>query len=356
MPTDATPAAAELSTKINDLDRRIRDLQSEARLAQVADELENLDTALNQMTPRLKEIRELGYVFGHDLEDKVTAAKRQWPALRSGAKAQIAKQAPELQGALKPLEVKLANLKRRQAQVPEATRLVADTLPGVEYLEARVTAAQGAIRGTFDAFKREADALSSRLTDVKRIVEWTRDGKFTPLAGEGVYAAVAAKWDRDGKDDPKGRLFLTDQRVLFERREEIATKKFLFVATEKELVHELLLEVPVREVEGVVASDKGLLGHEDHIDIAFTHEAPIRAAHFHLDGQDNKLWVTLIERAKAGEFDKERAVKVDPAVDHSATAPTKCPSCGANFTRPVMRGQTEIRCEFCGSVTRLGQA
>ncbi|HRE30168.1 MAG TPA: hypothetical protein PK954_26235, partial [Anaerolineales bacterium] len=125
MATDPTPAAAELSTKINDLDRRIRDLQSEARLATVADELENLDTALNQMTPRLKEIRELGYVFGHDLEDKITAVRRQWPTLRSGAKAQIAKQGPELQGALKPLEVKLANVKRRQAQVADATRLVA---------------------------------------------------------------------------------------------------------------------------------------------------------------------------------------------------------------------------------------
>ncbi|MBL8092975.1 MAG: hypothetical protein JNL73_02310 [Anaerolineales bacterium] len=354
MTTDPTQAAAALTTKINDLDRRITALQSDARLADVQDEVENLDTAIGKLKARLSEIRALGYVFGRDLDDKIAATVRQWPALRSGAKAQIAKQAPDLQSGLKPLEVKLANVKRRQAQVAEATRLVGDALPGVENLEARVTAAQAAIRGTFDAFKRDADQLAARLTEIERMVEWTRDAKFTLLAGEGVYAAVAAKWDRDGKDDPKGRLFLTDQRVLFERREEIATKKFLFVATEKELVHELLLEVPVREVEGSVANDRGLFGNEDHIDVAFSHEAPVRAAHFHLDGQDNKLWVTLIERAKTGEFDKERAVKVEPGVDHSATAPTKCPSCGANFTRPVMRGQTEIKCEFCGSIARLG--
>jgi len=34
-------------------------------------------------------------------------------------------------------------------------------------------------------------------------------------------------------------------------------------------------------------------------------------------------------------------------------APTQCPSCGAAFTKPVLRGQTEIHCEFCGAVTRL---
>lgn len=354
MTTDPTQAAAALTSQINDLERRIQSLQSDARLADVQDELENLDTSVAKLPGRLKEVRALGYVYGRDLEDKIVAAGRQWPALRNGVKTQIAKQAPDLQMGLKPLEIKLANVKRHQAQVADATRLVADAMPGVENLEARVTAAQGAIRGSFDAFKRDADQLVARLGEIERMIEWTRDAKYTLLAGEGVYAAVAAKWDRDGKDDPKGRLFLTDQRVLFERHEEVATKKFLFVATAKELVHELLLEVPVREVEGSVANDRGLFGNEDHIDIAFSHEAPVRSAHFHLDGQDNKLWVTLIERAKAREFDKERAVKVDPGADHSASAPTKCPSCGANFTRPVMRGQTEIKCEFCGSVARLG--
>lgn len=355
MTTDPTQAAAALASQITDLERRLTDLQSGVRLAAVQDEVENLDTEVGQLAARLKECRTLGYVFGHDLDDRIKASTRQWPSLRSGVKAQIAKQAPELQSAVRPIEVKVMNIKRRKAQVADATRLVADATPAVEALEARVLAAQTAIRGSFDAFKREADAIAARVADAKRIVEWTRDSKCQLLPGEGVYAAVAAKWDRDGKDDPKGRLYLTDQRLMFERREEVATKKFLFVATEKEMVHELMLDVPVREIEAIAASDKGLFGHEDHLDVAFTPEAPVRSVHFHLDGQDNKLWVTLVERAKAGEFDKERAVKVEAKVSHAATAPTKCPSCGANFTRPVLRGQTEIRCEFCGSVTRLGE-
>lgn len=354
MPTDTAQAASDLASKISDIDRRFTELQSDARLSAVQDEVENLDTQVGQLANRLKEVRTLGYVYGHDLDDRIKACVRQWPTLRTGAKAQITKQAPELQSGLKSIEVKLNNIKRRQGQIADATRLVADATPAIEALEARVSAAQSAIRGSFDSFKREADAVAAQITDAKRIVEWTRDSKCQLLPGEGVYAAVAAKWDRDGKDDPKGRLYLTDQRLLFERREEVATKKFLFVATEKELVHELLLDVPVKEIEGMQATDKGLFGNEDHMDVAFSPEAPVRSAHFHLDGQDNKLWVTWIGRARTGEFDKERAVKPAPGVDHTATAPTKCSSCGANFTKPVLRGQTEIRCEFCGSMTRLG--
>lgn len=106
-------------------------------------------------------------------------------------------------------------------------------------LEAKVKAAQDALRGGYDKFRGEANALNTRLDQVKRMLQWQAEAAFRLLATEGLYAAVEAKWDRDGKDDPRGRLFLADQRLLFERREAVAAKKFLFIATEKEQVREL---------------------------------------------------------------------------------------------------------------------
>ncbi len=186
------------------------------------------------------------------------------------------------------------------------------------------------------------------------MMTWLAEAKFKLLPTEGLYAAVEAKWDRDGKDDPKGLLYLTDQRLLFEQKEDVATKKFLFIATEKEKVQQVLLDLPVAVVDEARASKKGLLGHEDHLDLALAAEAPVRAAHFHLDGQDSKLWEQLLARAKARDFDKERAVKVDQAViAKAANAPTQCANCGAAFTKPILRGQTEITCEFCGTVARF---
>ena len=63
----------------------------------------------------------------------------------------------------------------------------------------------------------------------------TSSGKL--LAHEYVIIGVKAVWTKDGKenkDDPEGVLFLTDQRILFEQKEEVATKKFLFITKERE--------------------------------------------------------------------------------------------------------------------------
>lgn len=355
MSTSPQPTPAEqLAAKIDDLQRRVNALQKEVLLASLKDELENLDTQAAQWDGRLKALRTAGYVFGNDLEGQVKTLAGQWPALRANAQRQIAEQAPALASALRTLEAQQANLNVQRGNVaaggPAAVRVAA----AVEALEAKVAAAQSAIKGSFDQFKTGADALQRRLDQLKRMLEWLSEAKFALLATEGLYAAVEAKWDRDGKDDPKGLLYLTDQRLLFEQKEEVATKKFLFIATEKEKVQQLLLEVPLTTVDEAKGSKKGLLGHEDHLDLALAAEAPVRTAHFHLNGQDCNLWQQLISRAKAKDLDKERAVKVDQAVvAKAANAPTKCSNCGAAFTKPVLRGQSEITCEFCGTVTRF---
>jgi DNA-directed RNA polymerase subunit RPC12/RpoP len=34
-------------------------------------------------------------------------------------------------------------------------------------------------------------------------------------------------------------------------------------------------------------------------------------------------------------------------------APQQCTKCGAAITDPILRGQTEIPCEYCGNVMRI---
>lgn len=166
--------------------------------------------------------------------------------------------------------------------------------------------------------------------------------------------AVKARWNQDGKEDPEGILYLTDQRLIFEQKQEVATKKVLFVVTEKETVQQMLLEAPMERIEDVQASKKGLLGHEDHLDITFAGGEPVSSAAFHLDGQDSNEWQGLIGRAKAGDFDQDRAVPIDrEAEERARAAPSKCPSCGAPITQEVLRGMDSLTCEFCGHVMRL---
>jgi predicted RNA-binding Zn-ribbon protein involved in translation (DUF1610 family) len=96
-----------------------------------------------------------------------------------------------------------------------------------------------------------------------------------------------------------------------------------------------------------------MLKNEDHIEIAFETGAPVQVAHFHI-WQDCAVWQGLINRAKTKDFEAGRAVALDQAaVDKVKSAPTQCPSCGGAITKPVLRGQDSIKCEYCGFEIRL---
>jgi hypothetical protein len=149
-------------------------------------------------------------------------------------------------------------------------------------------------------------------------------------------------------------LYLTDQRLIFEQKEEVATKKFLFIATDKQTVQKLMLEVPVVLVEKAETSKKGLFKNEDHLTLTFGHGAPVRSAWFHLEGQDCNAWQALINRACAKDFENERAVALDQkVVEKVRSVPTKCPNCGAPLNQQVLRGMDSVTCEYCQHIVRI---
>src|SRR5205823_11900767 len=146
-------------------------------------------------------------------------------------------------------------------------------------LVSKASAVAISISGTYSAFNTEVDQFDNHLKQIDFVLSQLSEASFQLLPGEGPIMAVNAVWCKQGKqtgDDPQGVLFLTDQRILFEQKQEVATKKVLFVATEKKKVQQLLVNVPVAQTQSAQASKQGLMGHEDHLDITFASGAPLR--------------------------------------------------------------------------------
>ena len=115
-----------------------------------------------------------------------------------------------------------------------------------------------------------------------------------------------------------------------------------------------MFDTALGHIEEVTASKRGLFKNEDHLEIKFGREASIDFAHLHLYGQDSEKWQTEINRAKAGEYDQDRAIEIDEeVVEKVKDAPTICPGCGAALTQKVLRGMDSITCEFCGTMIRI---
>ncbi len=352
-----TPSPAQqIASDISDLQSRIGDPQDKVRLNDARDAVEDLQTTLDGMPQRIASLRTKGYVFGRDLESQAQSYAKSWAQLQPGLLTQLNTQSAALTGALRPLELQLPQLTAASANPAIARSLVNSMQSSAKVLEDKASAAEDTLRGMYDELSGKISELIHRLDDVDYLLKHLSEASFQLLPTEGGVAAVKAVWCKTGKeqkDDPEGVLYLTDQRLIFERKEDVVTKKVLFVSTEKQKVQSLQLECPVALVDKVVTSKAGMLKTEDHIDVRFLSGAPAESAHFHI-WQSNAAWQALINRAKAKDFDAERAVPIDKeALAKIKSAPSQCPSCGGNLTAVVLRGQDSITCEFCGFVIRL---
>jgi hypothetical protein len=340
--------------RISALKSKIDSIPVQVRLSDVRDAVENVETTSNRVADLANKVRELGYAWEKDLEPRCLDYRRRWQDLKPQVLTALDRESAALSGRVTQITYQ-GNYALSHATNPAtADQELADGEKAVNGLLNEAAAAARTIRGMFDQFANDLNQEQTRLEKIQAMLERAAQSKIAWLPGEALVVDVKAKWDRDGNDDAQGYLYLTDARLIFERDEQIATKKVLFIATEKQRVQQVLLETKVGEIENVLASKRGIFGNEDHLDFTFGGSTAVRSAHFHIDGQDANEWQGRVQRVKTGGMESTRVAALsDAEKQRLKNAPTKCPTCGSPLTAPVLRGQTEIKCPACGTVTRF---
>ncbi|MFV1950262.1 MAG: hypothetical protein ACC633_10095 [Anaerolineales bacterium] len=346
----------QVKNDIKSLQSSLRDMQSLVRMTDTRDRVEDLGTSVNGMDRRVKSLRERGYAFEKDLEVMAADFQKNWAGIAPKIEAQIRKEIVGMERLMRPLETQITGL-AGESGAPAALRPRVKKLKSqVETLEGRIEAAESSIRGIYDQFSSDFQEVKYHLTKLEWTLTELSEASFEMLATESGIMAVKAVWAKSGKqtkNDPEGVLYLTDQRILFERKEKVTTKKILFVATEKKLVQELLWQAPVVLIEETKAYKEGFLNKDDYIELQFGSGAPFDIVHLHI-WQRGDEWKALLKRAKAKEFDATRPIPIDEAAAEKVKdAPTKCPSCGGAINQVVLRGMESMTCEYCGDVIRL---
>jgi len=347
------PLAAQVTSDLRTLQGEVNALQAKVRLNGLRDQVGNLETTATGLPQAVRDLRGAGYVFEKDLEERAADLAQRWARLSPQITQQIESQSAHLQMDMRPIEEQMRNALSYTGDPATAQARIKEVRAAVQTLEGKVSATERSIAGVFDQLQREFSTFTTHLKQLQWMLAQGAEASFAWLQGEAIIMAVEGTWvqgDKETKEDPKGTLFLTDGRLIFEQKQQVATKKVLFVATQKTKVQKLLFEVPLTEVENVTASDQGFLGHEDHVSVKVAHAG---SRHLHLDGQDCKLWQGLITRAKAREFDLQRVGSSAAAQAPLKASPDKCPNCGGKITQKVQRGMDSVTCEYCGSVIRL---
>jgi hypothetical protein len=349
--------AAKLAQEIDSLQTRLNDLQQDVCMATVRDEIEDIENKANGPPEKIKKQRGQGCVFENDLGSQAADLKERWSDQKPYILQQVHRQSTDLGLEVRTAEIAMHQLGLRRNDVEQAELYLNSAKSAIRTLESKVEAANRSIQGMYDSFSSELGRLQAHFDKLDWMLTQVAQATFRLVETEAAVMAVEAVWmkdDKEDKDDPKGIFYLTDQRTIFEQKQEIATKKFLFITTETQKVQKLQWEASLPLTETIQPTKQGLFKNEDHLELTFASGAPLRNAHLHLKGQDCNEWQALLGRAKSRDFDQERAIALDQtAVQKVKSAPGKCPSCGGLITTEVLRGMDAITCEYCGFVIRL---
>ncbi|MBN2045511.1 MAG: hypothetical protein JW757_10865 [Anaerolineales bacterium] len=299
---NTTAAAPAVMYQVNSIQSSLDQLESRADMSEVRADIANLDANLNHAVSLLESAREKGYYYQSDLEDIAYDAMSRWHAVRDEVNAGIDRQASEAANYYQPVNQHIHRLNNVIGSINESDALFAETEREIDTALRSVEDAEQAIEAIYDDIEQLASQLTIRLTRIHWVLTQRDQASFDFMEDEEIYMAVKARWDQLGEDDPEGVLFLTTQRLIFEQKEKIATKKVLFVATAKELVQKVLGAQPLKGIANIKAQGKGLFAHQDYLEVDFgSHLVP-----FHLDGQNSEDWVVWIQQAKSGKLAEDR--------------------------------------------------
>jgi predicted nucleic acid-binding Zn-ribbon protein len=302
---NASAAHPTLSAEATSLKSSLDDLQDRSAFHSISEDITRLDSDLERVAELLESARQAGYVYQSDLEELLYDAMSDWEKIRPQVVSAVQQHAQGLQNQLAAINPMVQSLNARLPNPVSAEPLLRNTQTQVNRLLDRIADSERDLQNRYSKTEAGVRDLHARLRDIHWAMDQLEQAKFKPNTGEELVMAVPARWDKEGKDDPEGVLFLTNERLLFEQKEKVATKKVLFITTASELVHEVLIDQALERVDGVEGENKGLFGHKDFLLIDFD-DKDLHQTTFHLDGQDSKDWAGLVKRAASGQIEKDR--------------------------------------------------
>jgi len=304
---NAAAANPQISVETNSLNSSLEDLKTRSSLHKVVDEVNRLDNDLLHALDLLESARKEGFVYQKDLEEITYKAMDQWQGIKPEILVSIPQQADAFQKKLLATRPQLVKVNSILGNPESAAPLIRDASTQLSGLSTELDQIENVLESRFTDIRNHTSEITGRLN----LIHWSMDqlsqAKFSLNETEHLIHAVQARWDQEGDQYPEGVLFLTTQRIIFERKEKVATKKILFITTSSELVQEVIIDQKIDACTNEKAFHRGLFGNQDFLDITIS-DPKLGNVSFHLNGQDCNLWEGWIKKAKSGEIENERSV------------------------------------------------
>ncbi|GMQ78600.1 MAG: hypothetical protein BMS9Abin02_1121 [Anaerolineae bacterium] len=344
----SSSGSQDIQRQVDSIQREFSRLEDQAEFTDVHSTIGQIEERLAEYPLELKALEQRGYLHTRQIHELLDMLKGQWRKTAPQLRLSLRKEENKITSAVKGTSRLVSQAKSgRQSSIASAKKSLDD-------LERKLRAADQTLRSQYGNTDSELYGVKTSLTRAEWMMDQLDESSEIKLrTGEGPLLAVESEWHRDKDEGPKGLLFLTDQRLLFEQKEKIVTKKrFGIFTAESKMVQKLWIDVNVNDIESVKDSEEGGflgMGKDDILELTFSGKAAVSRARFHLKGQDSADWRTEIKRSRSGEIANERNEAAGAAYASQALSfPSQCPNCLAPLPEPH-RGATYLTCEFCGT-------
>ncbi len=358
-PQDESPEdrQKELRDKLSRLESKLSKLSSRAMFSKLSDETEDIGSNLALLPSKIEGIRAKGYIFKKYLERKAEVLSSHWNELKPRLNEEMRRLGRDLKLEADVVSREISLNRSYLSSPTEIEAFIERTERKIDDLEDRTRSAEEKLRGMFDTLNTNIRETRKQLDRVEWMQKQLDEASFQLHVEENAIEAVEAEYLEDGKKGPKGILYLTDQRLLFEQKEKVVVERRLLIFTKKEKVQELLLDIPLNLVEEVIDKEAGFIFRKELLDLKLRSGAPVREATFKLKA-DSELWRGWIRRVITGEIEGEeievaREEEKKEGEKEEKPRVIKCPTCGAIVDKPILRGQVSVECDFCGATFRI---
>lgn len=343
----------EITSQYQSLRRTYDDFEDGIRLSSVSSSVNDISDSINKLPDEIKEIRDRGYIFASYLENKAEVLRNHWDEIRDRVQSAMDDEMRTLRQDFAELERDVEKADKVEDIPEKLERILPDIESGLERLQAKIDAASSHVQDIYSTLENDLNQMNAQLRDIKWYLEQKEEASFDFLANENIFLAAKAEWVQTdkGKKDPDGIMFLTDQRMVFEQKEKTGKRLGMFGG---KMEQEVEWEVQLNQVEEVEAEKKGMFGGKDMLNFKLGSGAPFADLAVEVKGGvDCRFWAKQVERMIKGETTDERAIEPDPEMLESIrNAPTACHVCGATLPK-LVANQTQIECQYCGSVIRI---
>lgn len=337
--------AAIARNHARDADRALDQAEREAAFADEVDAVSKRATGLAALVDQVSRARARGWRWGPEWEPSVQALRESAPAAARDVRQEASSASGRLRPRIASCRTKLSSTSPTAGNAPTLHRLEDEA----EAIKAAVTADAQRISAIARPFVESYDRLEGDVKKAHLHLDRFEAAKFALAPGEHPWMTAEATWQDAPGGAVSGFLYLTDQRLRFEQKETVATKKFLFVTTASEERHATLIDEPIGHVAKSDDATKGLVFKDQLLTIGWT-GTKHKSTRFDINSGDTaELWDGCVEDARAGRLAyRMSSVGGGPAtLGVPIDPPTVCSACSAALDAPV-RGNPTLVCKYCG--------